>query len=268
MAAAPDTEHIKPEDVLRDADVAMHNAKQNNIGIAVFTKDIRSAYLEHIRLEGDLRYAIERRELKMHYQPIVSLQTGEIIGFESLIRWYHGDLGIVPPDKFIPICEDSGYIIPITKWILQETCMQMMKWQNISDEYKDLLVSVNISGKHIADESLVRDVKNALKVSGLQPYYLKLEITETIAMEDAERTIEVLQKLKKLGVKISIDDFGTGYSSLAYLHKLPFDTLKIDRSFVQNVTEKPEDSQILQTIVSLTKNLRKEVIAEGIETEE
>jgi diguanylate cyclase (GGDEF)-like protein len=263
-----DNEQIKPEDVLRDADIAMHNAKQKNIGIAVFDKQVRSTYLEHIRLEGDLRYAIEKQEFEMYYQPLVSLKTGKLLGFEALLRWHHSELGFVSPGTFIPISEDSGLIIPITKWILQETCSQIAYWKNTSEENKDLLVSVNISGKHLADEGLVRDVKNALKVSDLSPRSLKLEITETTAMENADRTIEILNKLKCLGVQLSIDDFGTGYSSLSYLHKLPFDTLKIDRSFVNNATGKAEDVEILQTIVALTKNLKKEIIAEGIETEE
>ena len=261
-------EQVKPEDVLRDADIAMHNAKDNNVGIAVFDKEVRFTYLEHLRLESDLRYAVEKQEFEMYYQPLISLEDGELLGFEALLRWHHSELGMVSPGTFIPISEDSGLIIPITIWILQETCSQLAEWKNISDDYKDLLVSVNISGRHLAEEDLIRDVQNALKVSGLSPESLKLEITETTAMENADRTIEILNKLKKLGVQISIDDFGTGYSSLSYLHKLPFDTLKIDRSFVSNATEKAEDYKILQTIVSLTKNLNKEIIAEGIETVE
>ncbi len=262
-----DNEQIKPEDVLRDADIAMHNAKEKNIGVAVFDKQIRSQYLEHIRLEGDLRYAVEREEMEMNYQPLVSLKDGELMGFEALLRWHHSELGFISPGKFIPISEDSGLIIPITNWILKETCTQMAKWQKISPDYQNLLVSVNISGKHLAEESLIRDVQNALKVSGLKAESLKLEITETTAMENAERTIKILHRLKELGVQISIDDFGTGYSSLNYLHRIPFDTLKIDRSFVSMADDNPEDSQILKTIIILTKNLKKEIIAEGIETE-
>jgi EAL domain-containing protein (putative c-di-GMP-specific phosphodiesterase class I) len=263
-----ESEHMSPEDILRDADIAMHNAKDKNIGIAFFDKEVRSTYLEHIKLEGELRYALEKQELVMNYQPLISLKSGELLGFEALLRWHHSDLGLISPAKFIPISEDSGLIIPITVWILQETCTQLAIWRGISDDYKDLLISVNISGKHLAEESLVRDVQNALKVSGIPAESLKLEITETTAMENADRTIEILLRLKQLGVQISIDDFGTGYSSLNYLHKLPFDTLKIDRSFVINASEGDEDSEILQTIVSLTKNLKKKVIAEGIETVE
>lgn len=263
-----DSEQLKPEDVLRDADIAMHNAKEKKINIAVFDKDIRLEYLEHLKLEDDLRYATEKNELSMHYQPLINLKDGSLLGFEALLRWHHSELGFISPAKFIPISEDSGLIIPITKWILQETCVQLVSWKKISDDYKDLLVSVNISGRHLAVDNLFEDVQNALEVSGLPARSLKLEITESTAMDNASRTIKILNELKKIGVQISIDDFGTGYSSLSYLHKLPFDTLKIDRSFVINATEGDEDSEILQTIVSLTKNLKKEVIAEGIETEE
>jgi EAL domain-containing protein (putative c-di-GMP-specific phosphodiesterase class I) len=261
-----DSEHIKPEDVLRDADIAMHYAKEKNAGIEVFDKEIRSFYLERIKLETELRYALEREELSMHYQPLIALSDGQLIGFEALLRWNHHEMGFISPGKFIPISEDSGLIIPITVWILKETCTQLAKWRKISPQNNDLIISVNISGKHLADTRLVRDVKNALKLAGLPATCLKLEITESTAMDNAENTVEVLNKLKKLGVQISIDDFGTGYSSLSYLHELPFDTLKIDRSFVMNTSD-TGDSQLLQTIISLTKNLKKKVIAEGIETE-
>ncbi len=263
-----DHEQLKPEDILRDADIAMHSAKEDNISVAVFDKEVRSRYLEYIRLEADLRYAIERNELALHYQPLVSLGDGGLVGFEALLRWYHSELGFVSPASFIPISEDNGSVIPLTKWVLKEACTQMAAWRRISDNYVNTVVSVNISGRHLADRSLVRDVTEALEVTGLPPECLKLEITESTAMENAERTIQTLNEISGMGVKLSIDDFGTGYSSLSYLHRLPFDSLKIDRSFVMNIGETGEDSGILQTIVSLTKNLRKEVVAEGIETEE
>ncbi|MCO6511424.1 MAG: bifunctional diguanylate cyclase/phosphodiesterase [Aridibacter famidurans] len=262
-----DHEQLKPEDILRDADIAMHSAKEENNSVAVFDKQTRSKYLEYIRLEGDLRYAIEKNELALHYQPLISLKGGELIGFEGLLRWFHSELGFVSPGLFIPISEDNGSIIPLTKWVLREACSQLQQWREISDEHDDLVISVNISGRHLADKSLIYDVQEALDETGLPARCLKLEITESTAMENAERTIETLNEVSNLGVKLSIDDFGTGYSSLSYLHRLPFDTLKIDRSFVLNVGENGEDSGILQTIVSLTKNLKKEVVAEGIETE-
>jgi diguanylate cyclase (GGDEF)-like protein len=260
-------EHKKPEDILRDADIAMHYSKEKETDYALFDKDLRSRVMETIKLESNLRFALDKHELSMYYQPLISLDDGEIIGFEALLRWHHPTLGFVPPAKFIPIAEDSGLIIPITDWILKETTHQVAQWQQIGPNYRNLMVSVNISGKHIAQDGLVEAVKKSLKTSRLRPAALKLEITESTAMEDAERTVEVLTRLKQLGTQLSIDDFGTGYSSLNYLHRLPFDTLKIDRSFVYNVGEQGENSEILQTIISLAKNLKMRVIAEGIETE-
>ncbi|MEP6705608.1 MAG: EAL domain-containing protein, partial [Acidobacteriota bacterium] len=221
---------------------------------------------ERIRFEMDLRSAIDRHELAVHYQPIVNLTDGRIVGFEALLRWHHAEFGMIPPNKFIPIAEQAGLIQPITVWVLKETSSQLAQWQKISPEYKNLMVSVNISGKHLSNDDLVEDVENVLESSKIAARTLKLEITESVAMENAEHTINVLHKLKHIGVQLSIDDFGTGYSSLSYLHRLPFDTLKIDRSFVYSVGEHGENSEILQTIISLAKNLKMRVIAEGVET--
>jgi diguanylate cyclase (GGDEF)-like protein len=262
-----DTEYSTPEEVLRDADIAMHYAKEKNSGVAVFTKELRIRFLERVRLENDLRSALDRHELSMHYQPLIDLQDGSLFGFEALLRWQHSEFGLIPPNKFIPIAEESGLVIPITNWILEETAKQIAAWQKISRAYKDLVISVNISGKHLSKDELIDDVENALAVSKIKPSSLKLEITESAAMENAEHTISILNRLKNLGVQLSIDDFGTGYSSLSYLHRLPFDTLKVDRSFVYSVGESGENSEILQTIISLAKSLGKKVIAEGIETE-
>jgi diguanylate cyclase (GGDEF)-like protein len=262
-----DTEYHTPEEILRDADIAMHYAKEDSGGVAIFTKELRTRFLERVTLENDLRNAAENGELSMHYQPLIDLQDGGIIGFEALLRWNHSELGMIPPNKFIPIAEESGLIIPITVWILKETTTQLARWQKISPAHKDLIVSVNISGKHLSNDDLFDDVENALAISRISAASLKLEVTESAMMENAEFTISVLNRLKNLGVQLSIDDFGTGYSSLSYLHRLPFDTLKIDRSFVYSVGESGENSEILQTIISLAKSLKKKVVAEGIETE-
>lgn len=264
--ASSDPEYDTPEEILRDADIAMHFAKEKNDGPAIFTTDMRDKFLERIQLEMDLRHAIERNELAMHYQPIVSLTDGRLIGFEALLRWHHAKKGMIPPFRFIPIAEDSGLILPMTVWILDQTCRQLAEWQRIGPEYRDLMVSVNISGKHLAKNELIDDVVGALQASHVAPSTLKLEITESTAMENAEHSINILNKLKEIGVQLSIDDFGTGYSSLSILHRLPFDTLKIDRSFVIRVGEQGEDSEVLQTVISLAKNLKMRVIAEGIET--
>jgi diguanylate cyclase (GGDEF)-like protein len=265
--AAFDKDYKKPEDILRDADIAMHHAKEKGLEVAVFDKDLRARFLESVGLEQDLRFAIDRGELSMFYQPLISLKNGEIMGFEALLRWQHSKRGFVPPVKFIPIAEDSGLIIPITEWILKDTARQIAAWQKISPAYKKLIVSVNISGKHLAVEGLVEQVSKTLEMTKIRPSTLKLEITESTAMENAERSAQILNRLKELGVQLSIDDFGTGFSSLSQLHRLPFDTLKIDRSFVNAVGETGENSEILQTIISLAKNLKMKVIAEGIETE-
>ncbi len=262
-----DPEYRKPEEILRDADIAMHYAKEKEVGVAVFTKEIRALFLDRINMEADLRFALELREFSMHYQPLISLKDGELIGFEALMRWHNKKRGFVPPDKFISIAEDSGLIVPITQWILSETCNQIVEWQNLSRSNQNLIVSVNISGRHLEDGNLIKDVEKALKDSNLKSSLLKLEITESTAMENAEHTIKILNNLKKIGVQLSMDDFGTGYSSLSYLHRLPFDTLKIDRSFVYSVGDNGENSEILQTIILLAKNLKMRVIAEGIETE-
>ncbi len=262
-----DPEYNTPEEILRDADIAMHFAKEKCTGVEIFTTEMRVKFLERIRYEGDLEQAIERGEMSMSYQPLVELHSGGLLGFEALLRWNHSEFGSIPPNKFIPIAEESGLIIPMTKWILETTCRQLAEWKEISPSFRDLIVSVNISGKHLSNEDLISDVEHALAVSGIGARSLKLEITESAAMENAEQTISILNRLKALGVKLSIDDFGTGYSSLSYLHRLPFDTLKIDRSFVYSVGESGENSEILQTIISLAKNLKKKVIAEGIETQ-
>jgi diguanylate cyclase (GGDEF)-like protein len=261
-----DADHQKPEDILRDADIAMHKAKETGRGVAVFTKELRAKFLERITLEADLRFAVERNELFLNYQPIISLKTGMLKGFEALLRWDHSNHGMISPAQFIPIAEDTGLIIPITRWILNETCQRFAEWQELSPKNSKMTVSVNISGKHLLDDYLVHDVNEALVKSGLPASCLTLEITESIAMENAKQTSEILSKLKQIGVKLSIDDFGTGYSSLSYLHRLPFDTLKIDRSFVNEVGDNGEGSEILQTIILLAKGLKMKVVAEGIET--
>lgn len=262
-----DVEYDTPEDILRDADIAMHYAKEKDKGVAVFTKELRSRFLERVRLELDLRSAVDKNQLAMHYQPLISLKDGQLMGFEALLRWHHPEMGLISPAKFIPVAEDSGLIVPMTVWILNDTCTQLAKWRKIAPAYENIIVSVNISGKHLSNDRLLQDVEQALANSGLPAEALKLEITESAAMENAEHSASMLKQLKQIGVRLSIDDFGTGYSSLSYLHRLPFDTLKIDRSFVNAVGPTGENSEILQTIISLAKNLKMKVIAEGIETE-
>ncbi len=266
--APSDAEYDSPEEILRDADIAMHHAKKEEVPIAVFDKELRSRVVNAVQIESDLRFAVQRKELVLFYQPIVSLPDGKLSGFEALVRWKHPERGLVPPNDFIPIAEESGLIIPMTGWILNEACRQMSQWQKMSNVDSDLMVSVNLSGRHLSEISLVSDVRKALEKHHLDPNSLKLEVTESIAMQNIDMTVESLTKLKELGVRLSMDDFGTGYSSLSQLHRLPFDTLKIDRSFVSNVKENGEDGEILWTIISLAQTLNLKIIAEGIETVE
>jgi diguanylate cyclase (GGDEF)-like protein len=260
-------QYQKPQDLIRDADIAMSHAKSSNLSFAIFDNKLREQLLQKVKLVADIRTALERNEFKMFYQPLVSLKTGKLIGFEALIRWFHPKRGLVQPNSFIPILEDSGMIIPVTVWILSETCKQLTKWQSIAPCYRDLIMSVNISGKHLTDNRLINDVKATINLSKIDPSCLKLELTESIAMDNVATTVNLLQELKLLGIQLSIDDFGTGYSSLSHLHRLPFDTLKVDRSFVNNA-DNEDGRAILNTIVSLAHNLKMRVIAEGIETKE
>lgn len=263
-----DPDYSTPEEILRDADIAMHHAKNRGSGVERFNRELRERFVQLARIESELPFAIERNELVIHYQPLISLADGSLMGFEALLRWFHRERGFISPGEFIPVAEDTGQIVPITTWLLKETCAQLAEWQRLSFDTKNLMMSVNISGKHLSFQSLLVDVDDAIAASKISPSSLKLEITESAAMDDVEQTVRMLSNLKSLGVQLSIDDFGTGYSSLSQLHSLPFDTLKIDRSFVYVVGSKGENSEILQTIVSLAKNLQMKVIAEGIETED
>lgn len=255
-----------PEEALRDADIAMQTAARRGTGTVFFNEELRDESLRKAKTESDLPFAIENREFVLHYQPIVSLQDGSLIGAEALIRWNHPTRGMIPPMEFIPIAEETGLIIPLTSWILSEACETLASWHRSSPANRQLIVSVNISGRHLAHQSLVDNVRECLEDTGLDPECLKLEITESVAMENTEQSLATLNELKDLGVHLSIDDFGTGYSSLSQLHKMPFDTLKIDRSFVMNVSESGEGTEVLETIIALAKTLRMRVVAEGVET--
>jgi diguanylate cyclase (GGDEF)-like protein len=256
------------EDILRDADIAMYYAKEHDEGFAVFDQEMHTKVVSLMQTESDLRYALERREFYLNYQPIVELNSGELVGFEALVRWNHPTRGMVPPTEFIPLCEDTGLILPMTFWVIREACEQIKKWQIIIPHNNSISVSVNISGKHFAESDLVQQIKQILAETGVNPHCLKLEITESEVMANAENVIDMLKQLKALGLKLMIDDFGTGYSSLSYLHRFPTDTLKIDRSFVSKMDESNENCEIVKTILSLADTLNFSVIAEGIETKQ
>lgn len=267
--ACSDIGYTSSEDMLRDADTAMYQAKSSGKArYALFDSQMHAQALNLLQLETDLRHAVSRQELFMLYQPIVSLQSGRVVGFESLARWKHPKRGLISPADFIPVAEETGHIIAIGQWALEESCRQMRAWQDEIGEASDLIMSVNLSGKQFAQSDLTEQIRRTLVRTGINPSQLKLEITESVVMDNTETAVMMLQQLRALGVQISIDDFGTGYSSLSYLHRLPIDALKIDRSFVMRMGENTENAEIVRTIISLAKNLRMMVIAEGVETME
>ncbi len=258
----------KPEDILRDADTAMYRAKENGKArYEVFDVDMHTRAVSRLQLESDLRQAIEKKEFCVFYQPIISLQTGRLAGFEALVRWLHPRRGLVSPADFIPVAEETGLIVPIGEWVLAEACTRVREWQTKSPSHRSLSLSVNLSARQVAQPNLLERIKEALNESKLSPHCLKLEITESVVMENAEAAAQMFKQLRSLGVQLSIDDFGTGYSSLSYLHRFPLNYLKIDRSFVDHLTT-DNDNAIVRTISTLARNLGMEVIAEGIETEE
>jgi EAL domain-containing protein (putative c-di-GMP-specific phosphodiesterase class I) len=221
-----------------------------------------------LQMETDLRRAIEREEFVLHYQPIVALDSGLISGFEALIRWQHPERGFVSPGDFIPIAEETGLIVPMGQWVLEQACRQIHYWQENYPQYPPLQISVNLSGKQFINCNLIQQIKSVLEETHVAPQSLKLEITESMVMEDFDAAIEMLQQMRNLGIELSIDDFGTGYSSLSYLHRFPISTLKIDRSFVSRMTEHGENAEIVRTIVMLARSLKMDVVAEGVETQE
>ena len=263
------TGYERSEDVLRDADIAMYRAKDGGRARhKVFDRAMHERAVSRLRLENDLRRAVERREFEVYYQPILSLGTGDIYGFEALVRWQHPERGMVSPAEFIPAAEETGLIVPIGEWVLEEACRRMRDWQEQSPAAPALTLSVNVSGRQLAQPDLVERAERVLRETGFDARPLKLEITESVVMGSAEAAIVMLKRLRALGVSLSSDDFGTGYSSLSYLHRLPVNTLKIDRSFVGLVCAGDENAEIVRTIILLARNLGMEVVAEGIETKE
>ena len=265
--AVGNKDYKKPENLLRDAELAVSDAKrQNKFPYQIFNQSMRGKALTLLQLENDLRRAIKREEFVLHYQPIISLSNNKIKGFEVLVRWRHPEKGIVSPGEFISLAEDTGLIIPLGFWVLKEACKQMYEWQVKFDGLLDWKVSVNISSKQLGLSNFVDQIKQILRETNLDPHNLKLEITESSLVEDTQHTIVILKELKSLGIEFSLDDFGTGYSSLSYLHQFPFDTLKIDRSFVNSIGNNIEKLGIVRAIVTLAHNLGMDTIAEGIET--
>jgi diguanylate cyclase (GGDEF)-like protein len=256
------------EDVLRDSDVAMYRAKERGRArIELFDRLMRKQTLERIEIEHALRRAMREDELRLHYQPIFSADPLELVAVEALVRWQHPDRGLVAPDEFIPIAEETGLIIPLGRWVLHQACSQLAAWRASDPGLANLRVSVNLSAREFADPGLIGVVSEAVRSADIPPDALCLEITESVLMEEAEATVDTLQVLKSFGVHLAMDDFGTGYSSLSYLKRFPVDQLKIDRSFVDGLGTDPEDEAIVTAVVRLAQALSLHVLAEGVETE-
>ena len=265
--ALSNSAYEQPEDILRDADTAMYRAK--SLGKAryeVFDADMRASVMARLQLETDLHRALERGELRNFYQPIVALASGEIAGFEALLRWQHPTRGLLGPIEFIPVAEETGLIRELGWWNLREACRQISVWRANLLAHPRLTISVNLSAKQFLQPNLVEDIRKLLGELALPPEALKLEITESTVMADPSAAVEMLQQIKSLGIHLAIDDFGTGYSSLSYLHRFPLDTLKIDRSFISGMGDDGEGMEIARTILPMANNLRLDVVAEGVET--
>jgi diguanylate cyclase (GGDEF)-like protein len=249
------------------ADAAMYFAKQSGRNnFQVFTDQMNTFFPERLDLENDLWHALERQEFELHYQPKVDTQENRVVGMEALIRWRHPQRGLVPPIEFIPLAEETGLIVPIGRWVIEEACMQNRAWHDRG--LRKLRVAVNISGVQFKQDDLLASIDHALTRSGLAPEFLEVEITESVVMKNAAEAIVTLQHLRRAGVHISIDDFGTGYSSLSYLKRFPINTLKIDRSFIQDISKDKDDAAIVRAIIGLAHNLRLTVVAEGVETKQ
>ena len=254
------------ENLIKSADTAMYLAKENGRSTFMFyTKDLYIKANNRLTLETELRHAIERNEFVLYYQPKVVLSSKEVVGVEALIRWKHPNKGLIPPDVFIPLLEETGLIIPVGEWVLRTACEQHMIWRKT--ENKLLTVAVNLSGRQFMQKNLIDSVTTILKETGMEPSFLEFELTESILMQYTDYNIDTLSKLSSMGIRISIDDFGTGYSSFSYLKRFAIDTLKIDRSFVSELTSNQDDVAIVSAIIALAKSLKLCVVAEGVETQ-
>ncbi len=259
-------EYDSAEHILRDADTAMYHAKaKGKSRYQVFDLTMHNSALTRLNLETDLRLALKRKELVVHYQPIIDLKTNSIVGFEALVRWHHPQKGFISPGEFIPVAEDTGLIVPLGLWVMEEACRQLHLWQQ-SYNLQGVKMSVNLSVKQFSQPDLIAQIDCILHNTQLDSCNLKLEITESSIMDNAESATILLQQLKTRKIQLSLDDFGTGYSSLSYLHRFHIDTLKIDRSFVSRIGDSGENMEIIQTIVALAHHLNMTIVAEGIET--
>ena len=260
-------DYQQPEDLLRDADLSMYHAKdQGKARYAIFDTSMHKLAIRRLQLESELRLGIKNQEFQLYYQPITSLVTGKLSGFEALVRWLHPENGLISPAEFIPIAEETGLIIPIGNWVLREACHQLSVWHEKFPAHPPLKISINLSGKEITEPDLLEKIDQILAETGISGRQIKLEITESILIDNLEVATNILSELRKRDIQLSIDDFGTGYSSLSYLHRFPVNTLKIDQSFVKQMQAKDYNSEIVRAIITLAHILNMDVIAEGIET--
>jgi EAL domain-containing protein (putative c-di-GMP-specific phosphodiesterase class I) len=256
------------DDLLRNADVALNSVKASGKNrFSIFALEMHEQVLKRMTVRSDLEGAVDRGEFRLHYQPIVSLETEELVGIEALVRWQHPERGTVPPAEFIPMAEETGQIIAIGKWVLLEACQQIRAWHDVmpADGRAPLFVSVNLSSRQLEHPDLVDHVSQALLRSQVDPRYLTLEITESLLMQHTEINVRKIRELSSLGLPMAVDDFGTGYSSLSYLRRFPFETLKIDKSFIDGIQDDAEAETLVRAIVSLGHALNLQVVAEGIE---
>src|SRR5208337_3368044 len=254
------------ETLIKNADAAMYSAKDGGRdNFQFFTADMNAQAVERLTIENGLRLALDKKELFLVYQPQMDITTGTITGLEALLRWQHPELGLVPPDRFIRIAENSGLIMPIGEWVLRTACSQARKWQD--EGLSAVSVAVNVSAVQFRQEGFRKTIRSVLDETGLAPQYLELELTESLLLSNADVMFSVLQQLTAMGLRLAIDDFGTGYSSLSYLKQFPVSKLKIDRSFIRDLAGNPDDAAITTAIISMAKSLNLRVIAEGVENE-
>jgi EAL domain-containing protein (putative c-di-GMP-specific phosphodiesterase class I) len=245
----------------------MYQAKEDGKNqFQFYSEKLNANSLERLTLESSLRHALERHEFRLHYQAKREMVHGQITGMEALLRWQHPDLGLIAPMQFIPVAEETGLIVPIGKWVLQTACFQNVAWQK--QGLPRLCIAINLTSRQFGDEHLLRDVASILESTGMAASLLELEIHESLLIQDIDRTLSILTQLKTLGIKIAIDDFGTGYSSLATLQRFPLDTIKIDRSYIRDITTRPNESSLTRAIIEMGKSLSLTVVAQGVETRE
>jgi diguanylate cyclase (GGDEF)-like protein len=259
----------EPESLIRDADSALYRAKERGRGrYEIFDEVMRSRVIEHMQIENDLRRAIQQEELELHYQPVVKLRDGSIVAMEALLRWNHPERGLVGPPAFIPVAEESRLIVPIGRWVIEQGCRQAAAWQRFHPDSAPVSVAVNLSARQLADPDLLSHIEGCVRTNGIDPSCLWVELTETALLDETTFVERTLESLKGLGVRLVLDDFGVGFSSLGYLKRLPLSMIKLDRTFVENLTDGSHDAAIVRAVSEMADTIGIGVIAEGIETED